>query len=141
MSPRNLKAGQRRLIDISAEAESWQESDGRPPEETEYEQMFPISETVGYIQRFVMDDHDQIRQWAVVQVRRVGGRWQRVAVYDTCHDKGVHVHFYDRNGVEFAETALRSVDSYDDLVDGLDYAVDRVVMAWRENERRSDRGY
>jgi len=31
--------------------------------------------------------------------------------------------------------------SYQDVEDGLDYAVDRVVEHWEENERRSDRGY
>lgn len=91
--------------------------------------------------RYVMDDHDRITEWAVTQIRKLSGRWRRVAVYDTCHNKGIHVHFYNRSDDEFAQTPLRSVDSHEDLVEGLDYAVDRVVRAWRENERRSDRGY
>jgi hypothetical protein len=142
VSPLNRKAGQRRLVDMSAAIEPDEDVvDGPPPAETEYQQTFPISAEASYVVRFVMDDHDRIKRWAVVQLRRVGGRWRRVAEYDSCNNKGVHVHFLNRDEVRFAQTHLRPVDSYADLVEGLDYAVDRVVEAWRENERRSDRGY
>jgi hypothetical protein len=141
VAPHNRKAGDRRLKDMSADAALEHDADGPPSDEIEYEQTFPIGENVAYVQRFVMDDRDRIKRWAVVQIRRVQGSWHRVAVYDTCHEKGIHVHFYDKEDVEFAETHLRSVDSNADLVEGLDYAVVRVVEAWRENERRSERGY
>jgi hypothetical protein len=116
-------------------------ADSLPSDRIEYEQTFPITEDAAYVQRFVMDDRDRIVEWAVIQLRRVNGRWRRVAEYDTCHNKGVHVHFLNRDEVRFAETQLRSIDSDDDLVEGLDYALSRVAEAWGENERRSDRGY
>jgi hypothetical protein len=50
------------------------------------------------------------------------------------------MHLFDRLEREFAEESLRPVTSYQEFLAGLDYAVDRVVKAWRENQRRSDRG-
>jgi len=112
-----------------------------PPELPWYEQIFPISERVSYRQRLGEDAYGRLAEWAVVQMRRVEDQWQRVAVYDICHGKGVHVHLYDREGREFTETSLRPVTCYQDVEDGLDYALERVTRHWEENERRSDRGY
>jgi len=93
------------------------------------------------VQKLAYDTHGQLADWTVVQMRRVQDRWLRVAVYDICHNKGVHVHLFNREGTEFTETSLRPVASYQDIVDGLDYALERVITHWEENERRSDRGY
>jgi hypothetical protein len=111
------------------------------PSVDQFTQTFSISDTTSYVQRFDLDERGRIVEWAVVQTRTVGTRSQRVVVYDTCHSKGVHAHFYDREGQEFAEEPLQPVASYKDLEEGLDHAVRRVVETWRENERRSDRGY
>ncbi|MGH3904225.1 MAG: DUF7718 family protein [Pseudonocardiaceae bacterium] len=92
-------------------------------------------------QKFSQDAYGRVAEWAVVQLRRDGDRWRRIAVYDICHGKGVHVHLYDRQEIEFTEAFLRPVSSYQDVEDGLDYAVQRVTECWQENERRSDRGY
>ena len=114
-----------------------------PPEEgLPYEEKFPIGEDAHYIQSIGYDERGQVAEWAVIQMRRVEGGWQRVAVYDAHPpEKGLHVHLYGRNDKEFAEEPLRDVNSYNDFVAGLDYALQRVSEAWRENERRSDRGY
>jgi len=65
-----------------------------------------------------------------------------VALYDTCHGKGVHLHLYDRQEKEFTQVSLRPITSYKDLEDGLDYVLDHLIDPWcEENERRSDRGY
>ena len=64
-----------------------------------------------------------------------------MALYDTCHGKGLHVHLYDRREKEFTQTPLRSVASYEDMDDWLAYALQRVTEHWQDNERRSDRGY
>ncbi len=105
-------------------------------------QTFPISEDARYIQRLGYDERGRLAEWAVVQSRRRNGRWQRVAVYDICHGKGVHVHLFNQQEIEFTETLVRQVMSYKDVEDGLDYVLDRLIESWwQENERRSDRGY
>ena len=138
MSPLNRKAGDRRLVKMSPAPGPW--SPELPPEGVPYEQEFPISAEVSYIQRLEQDQYGRIVEWAVIQMRVVDGRHQRVVVYDTCHGKGLHAHFYDREDTEFAEEAYRPINSYDDLEAGLDYALERVSQAWQENQRRSDRG-
>jgi hypothetical protein len=101
----------------------------------------PLSERARYIQRLDYDKRERLVEWAVIQSRLTNGGWQHVAVYDICHGKGVHVHLFNRREEEFTEVRLRSVTSYKDVEDGLDYVVDRVLECWQENERRSDRGY
>jgi hypothetical protein len=135
------KAGRRRLADMNAAEPERVWAPELEPEAPGFEQTILISDDVRYVQKFAEDTYGRLAEWAVVQLRRVEGRWHRVAVYDICHGKGVHVHLYDREGIQFTETPLRPVASYQDVEDGLDYAVDRVVEHWEENERRSDRGY
>jgi len=135
------RAGRRRLADMNAAEPERVWAPELEPEAPGFEQTILISDDVRYVQKFAEDACGRIAEWAVVQLRRVEGRWRRVAVYDICHGKGVHVHLYDREGIQFTETPLRPVVSYQDVEDGLDYAVDRVVEHWEENERRSDRGY
>lgn len=141
MTSHNRRPGARRLVDLGAHVGQMDVWAPELPSVDRFEQNFPISDTTSYIQRFDTDERGRVVEWAVIQTRKVGGRTLRVAVYDTCHAKGVHVHVYDRNGREFAEESLQPVASYRDLEEGLDYALGRVVGAWRENERRSDRGY
>ncbi|MGB6163608.1 MAG: hypothetical protein WBF75_13755 [Pseudonocardiaceae bacterium] len=94
------------------------------------------------VQRLDYDERERLVEWAVIQSRLAGvGGWQLVAVYDICHSKGVHVHLFNRQEEEFTEVRLRSVTSYKDVEDGLDYVVDRVLEHCQENERRSDHGY
>jgi uncharacterized protein (DUF2344 family) len=107
-----------------------------PPD---YEQHFPISDTARYVLRLAHDEYMRLTEWAVVQLRRIDGDWCTVAVYDTCHGKGVHMHLYNRQGERSTEVSLREVQSYADLEAGLDDAVERVSRDWLENERRSDR--
>lgn len=141
MAPEKRKAGKRRLTDMNAaEPERPWEPD-LPAEWPPYEDTFPISEDARCVQKFSLDEYGRTVEWAVVQMRRDGDRWRRVAVYDICHGKGVHLHLYDREEVQFTETPLRPVRSYQDVDDGLDYALERVTECWLENERRSDRGY
>jgi hypothetical protein len=71
---------------------------------TPFEDTFPISEDARYVQKFSLDEYGRVAEWAVVQMRRDGDRWRRVAVYDICHGKGVHLHLYDREEVQFTET-------------------------------------
>ncbi|MGH3826154.1 MAG: hypothetical protein ACRDQX_03120 [Pseudonocardiaceae bacterium] len=111
-----------------------------PPDHT-YQWTFPISEDARYVQRLDYDERERLVEWAVVQSRLRNDRWQRVASYDICHDKGVHVHLFNRHEIEFTEIGLRLVASYKDVEDGLDYVLHRLTECWQENERRSDRGY
>jgi hypothetical protein len=106
------------------------------PAVEEYEQSFPISDSSSYVQRLGFDERGRIAEWAVIQMRKVDGKWQRVVGCDCCHGKGLHAHHYNREGVEFAQVAVRSINSYGDFESALDYALDRVTMTWRENERR-----
>lgn len=126
-----------RLADMTVAPEPW-----APllPGVEEWRQHFPIDETRSYHIRQEYDEVGRLVEWAVTQNRQVAGERVRVVVYDTCHGKGVHVHFYDRDDIEFAEQAIGPVGSYADLNDGLDAAVDTVSHTWADNERRSDRG-
>jgi hypothetical protein len=138
MSPRG-RAGERRLADMAAYPT--QEELALEEERDEYSQTFVVSESIFYIVRFVYGTSGRLIEWAVVQMCGTPGKARRIAVYDTCHGKGVHVHHYNRNEIEFDQTALRPADSVADLEDGLDYATIRVAEAYEENERRSNRGY
>jgi hypothetical protein len=141
VSPWNRKAGDRRLVDMSAAAEPEQAWAPDLPADHSYRLTSPLSERARYIQRLDYDERERLVEWAVIQSRLTNGGWQHVAVYDICHGKGVHVHLFNRREEEFTEVRLRSVTSYKDVEDGLDYVVDRVLECWQENERRSDRGY
>lgn len=140
MARHKRKTGKRRLTHMSAAEPDQPWYPELEPEWPPYEATFLISETTRYVQRLCYDEYQRLAEWAVVQMRRVEGRWQRVAVYDICHGKGVHVHLYDRREVEFTQVFLRPVRSYQDVEDGLDYALQRVTECWVDNERRSDRG-
>jgi hypothetical protein len=137
MSPNRRRAGD--AWRASAEPEQAWAPD--LPADHSYRLTLLLSERARYIQRLDYDERERLVEWAVIQSRLINGRWQRVAVYDICHGKGVHVHLFNRREEEFTEVCLRSVTSYKDVEDGLDYVVDRVVECWQENERRSDRGY
>lgn len=142
MTAHNRKSGDKRLVDMCAmpagTGSAW--TPDLPKVDT-YEQVFSINATAQYVQRLDLDERNRPVEWVVIQMRLVAGRWRRVAVYDTCHQKGVHVHFYDRDENQFDEAVLWDVEGYDDLEQGLDYALKRVSESWRENERRSDRGF
>jgi hypothetical protein len=140
MGPEKRKAGKRRLADMNAAEQERVWTPDLEPEWPPYEDTFPISEDARYVQRLGYDEYQRLTEWAVVQMRREDDRWCRVAVYDICHGKGVHVHLYDRQEIEFTEQFLRPVSSYRDIEVGLDYALERVTECWQENERRSDRG-
>ena len=137
----NRAAGDRRLAKMTASIDDWgSASPGDLPKVEDWEQEFPLSRTAAYSQKLGFNERGQLVEWAVVQLRLTNDRKRRVAVYDSCHGKGVHVHFFDCNEQEFAQKQLWPVDSSRDLEDGLDYAVRRVSSSWEENERRSDRG-
>lgn len=141
MSPLNRKAGDKRLVNMSAAAELEQAWAPDLPAVDSYRLTFLLSASARYVQRLECDERDRVVEWAVIQSRLRNDRWQQVAVYDICHGKGMHVHLFNRQGEEFTEVRLRSIVSYEDVEDGLDYALDRVIESWEENERRSDRGY
>jgi hypothetical protein len=136
----NKKASIRRLKDMSAGTEPPPGWVPELPKVDTWEQEFPISDRASYVQRLDLDERGHIVEWAVIQKVRTDDGSRRVAVYDTCHDKGMHVHLYDRDENEFTEEPIMPIGSYRDMEQALDYAVDRVVNAWQENERRSDRG-
>jgi hypothetical protein len=144
VSPGNKKAGERRLIDMNQMPRQlrgpWtpqEKADGDPWVDT-----FLINENARYKQRISYDRIDRIVEWAVIQQKRDASGWRTVAVYDTCHGKGVHKHLYDSAGQRFDEVRLREVNSYGDLEKGLDEALSQMTDThWVENERRSDRGY
>ncbi len=140
--PLNRKAGNRRLVDMSAVAEladrAWEPD---LPAVDFYVQSFLIGEAARYIQRLDYDERERLVEWAVIQLRLRNGRWLDVALYDTCHGKGVHKHLFNRQGDEFTEVSLRPITSYQDVEDGLDWVLDQLAQYYRENERRSDRGY
>ena len=138
MTPSNRKAGHRRLVDMGTPETGW--SPELPPVD-EWEQQFALSENADYIQRFGYDEWNRLASWAVIQMRRdEDGTWRRVAHYDVCHNKGLHIHLFNRQQEEFTQVAIRQVQSYEESERALDYALERVVMHWQENERRSDRG-
>ncbi len=141
MGPEKRKAGKRRLADMNAAEPERAWTPDLEPEWPPYEDTFPISEDARYVQKLGYDKYQRLAEWAVVQMRRDGDRWRRVAVYDICHAQGVHLHLFNRQEIEFTETPLRPVSSYQDVDDGLDYALERVTECWLDNERRSDRGY
>ena len=136
----NRKAGDRRLVKMSPDAvdDAWYPD--LPPVE-ENEDTFLISATTWYTVRYALDKYQRLTDWAVIQRCNDETGSRRVAVYDACHGKGVHVHIYDRSEKEIDEHPLhRRVRSYGDLEDGLDYATERVVKDYEQNERRSARG-
>lgn len=141
MPSRKRKSGERRLANMGVGDPGHTWVPELEPEWPPWEQTFPISEDARYVQKFANDEYGRLTEWAVVQMRRDGDRWRRVAVYDICHGKGVHLHLFNAQKIEFSEQRLRPVLSYQDIEDGLDYALERVTECWQENERRSDRGY
>jgi hypothetical protein len=136
--PLNRKAGEKRLVDMATRLGPWMPD--LPGVEPPWTQHFPLSEAAEYVQRLTYDERGRLVEWAVIQNRRIDGLWVCTAVYDICHEKGVHVHLYNRNGVEFHQRSLMPVESYADVEAGVDYALERVAECWEENERRSDRG-
>jgi hypothetical protein len=137
----NRKAGDRRLADMSDEPMGTLVWEPDLPKLYTFEEEFPVSETATYRVRMDFDQRDKIVEWAVIQLKRRGDRWTRVAVYDMCHGKGVHVHRYDSCEDEFAEESVFNVTSYEDVEAGLDYAILRVSESTADNEGRSDRGH
>ncbi len=103
MTPEKRKAGKRRLADMNAAEPDQTWTPDLEPEWPPYEDTFPISEDARYVQKFSLDEYGRVAEWAVVQMRSDGDRWRRVAVYDICHGKGVHLHLYDREEVQFTE--------------------------------------
>jgi hypothetical protein len=144
MSPRKTNYRYRRLADMSAAGEAeqpWAPDPDLPSIHT-YRFTITVSEHSRYTQRLECDERDRVVEWAVVQSRLRNGRWQRVAVYDVSHGKGVHLHLYDRREKEFTQVSLRPVTCQEDVEDGLDYVMEHLIEPWwHENERRSDRGY
>ncbi|MGH3936244.1 MAG: hypothetical protein ACRDS1_14925, partial [Pseudonocardiaceae bacterium] len=142
VSPLNRKAGARRLVDMSAATakpdQPW--TPDLPPDDP-WIQTFLISEDARYTQRLGYDEQGRLAEWAVIQSRHRNGQWQRVAVYDICHGKGVHVHLFNRQEIEFTERPVRQITSYRDVEEGLDYVLNLLTVSWQDNERRSDRGY
>ncbi|GAA1402085.1 hypothetical protein GCM10009613_61470 [Pseudonocardia kongjuensis] len=141
MCPRKSRASDRRLVDMSA-VPSQTRGAWAPelPAEDEWIDIIPISETVSYLLRYETDQYNRIVEFAVIQRTHEDGDVRRVALYDSCHGKGVHVHYYDRDEREIEQHPLRPVTSYEELESGMDYAIERVSKDWEENERRSRRG-
>lgn len=141
MSPRNKKSGQRRLADMSQQPDGAAAWAPDLPSVDEWYDSIPISGSVSYSVRYAYDQYGRLTEWAVIQRSNTAEGYRRVALYDACHGKGVHVHLYDTLENEFDQHVLhRPVRSYAELADGLDYAMERVVADWQENERRSERG-
>ena len=125
-------------MDMSPPLEPW-----RPDPNTavsEYRETVAIGEFADYKIRYEYDERDRMVEFAITQRRQLGGTWRIVAVYDICHDKGLHVHYHNRDGDEFAEVPINRVDSYGDLDEAFDFAIQAISTAWIDNERRSDRG-
>lgn len=137
MPPR--KTNNRRLADMGAAGEPAQPWAPELPTVRTYQYTFLISATVRYTQRLDCDEWDRVVEWAVIQSRLRNGRWQRVALYDICHGKGMHLHLYDRQEREFTQISLRPVTCRRDVIEGLNEALDRVIEHSEENEWRSDR--
>ena len=109
----------------------------------EYEQTLPVDGAPPFVQhalRVRRSRYGQLVDWAVVQIHRDGARWRRIAVYDACHGKGMHVHLYNSQQVDFAQITIRPVHSYQDMEECLQEAIDRVRQHWQDNKRRSDHG-
>lgn len=138
----NRKAGDRRLVDMSATTGPEQPWAPNLPVVDLESYTFLIGVHTRCTQSLGHDELGRLAEWAVIQSRFINGQWQRVAVYDTCHRKGVHVHLYDQREIEFTETRLDLViSSYKDVEGVLDHIIDRLTTCWwQENERRSDRG-
>jgi hypothetical protein len=68
MSPRNKKAGIRRLVDMAADVAEAGWSPDLPPVQ-ESRDTYPISDTTSYVVRCAYDEHSQLVDWAVVQRR------------------------------------------------------------------------
>lgn len=101
----------------------------------EYVQEFPVNDSVSYYPRMEFDERHRLVEWAVTAT--YNGR--RVVVYDVCHGKGYHVHYYDEDGTEIRQVSLGPVDSYKDMEACLDDAIQRVVQRWAKNEGRCDK--
>lgn len=144
MGSQRRKASDRRLADMNAAEpeQSWMPD--LDPEGEEYSQPFPIQDApdhVSAVQRMTFDRYGRIFEWAVVQRLRDPTRWRRIAVYDICHGKGMHIHLYDSAEDEFTQIPLRPVRSYRDIEKCLDEALYLVEMHWEDNIRRSNRGH
>lgn len=139
--PLNRKAGDRRLVDMSASGDPEQVwVPYLPAEEPWLVQEITIRAHTRYIQRLGYDENGRLVEWAVIQSCWRDGRWWRVAVYDT--HITVHVHLLDRREKRFAKIHLRSITCYKDIEEGLDEVLHYLVEldGWQENERRSDCG-
>lgn len=139
------KSGKRRLADMSAAEPEPAWMPDLDPEDEEYEQPLPVKDAPDCVRthhRMRFNRYGQLVEWAIVLLYQDpdDGRWRRVAVYDTCHGKGMHLHLYDRDGTDFTQVFLRPVRSYQDMEECLDEAIDRVERHWEDNLRRSDRG-
>lgn len=88
MAPQKRKAGKRRLADMNAAEPERAWAPDLEPEWPPFEDTFPISEDARSVQKFSLDEYGRVAEWAVVQMRRDGDRWRRVAVYDICHGEG-----------------------------------------------------
>jgi hypothetical protein len=66
MSPRNKKAGQLRLTDMSEQPVDAAWSPDLPPVDEWYD-VIPISATVSYSVRYAHDEYGRLTDWAVIQ--------------------------------------------------------------------------
>lgn len=140
MSPR--RTNYRRLADMSAAGEPEQPWAPDLPLMHTYRYTIAVSDSGRYTQRLDCDERDRLIEWAVIQSRFRSNRWQRVALYDICHGKGVHLHLYDRRETEFTQVSILPVTCQKDIEDGLDHVIEHLIGPWwQENEWRSDRGY
>jgi hypothetical protein len=139
MSPRNRKAGDRRLVQMSELVADQPWYPELPPVDP-YSESYLINETTKIIQKLGHDERERLAEWAVIQQKLCNGEWKTVAVYDNCHFKGVHRHLYNRDGARFDEKPIARVTSYNDVALGLDSVLDWLGKNWLENERRWARG-
>lgn len=115
------------------------------PEGEDFSQPFIVKDApdhVGAVRRMRFDRYGQLIEWAVIlrYQEPATQRWRRIAVYDICHGKGMHVHLYDKRGNDFTQVSLRPVRSYREIGESLDEAVERIHSHWEANLRRSNRG-
>ncbi|MEJ2860545.1 DUF7718 family protein [Actinomycetospora flava] len=134
---RNPNPKDRRLVDMSPTPDDtwWPDL----PAEEEFEPWTQIDDDAGFVQRLAYDQYQRLCEWAVIQMARRDGDWVKIAVYDTCHGKGVHRHLYNGDEERCDENTLFAVHSYADLEAGVDHAIERVELHWQENEREARR--
>jgi hypothetical protein len=81
---------------------------------------------------------DQLVEFAVIQETFHHGKWRKVTVVDSCHDRDIHLHRYSRKtGRRTGKPeVLMPLASFAEVQYGYELAYERVAEQWADNRGR-----